>query len=109
MKKKYIIDVSTNWCGEENSYAAYAESEYELDAIAGCLAYDNFAEFDGFEAVKAELFPDVLDEDYTMDQEIEAAEVEGDYYSYTVRLVETEEEEKEFSYLDLVYDGEHIV
>ena len=108
MKKKFIIDVHTAWCGEDNSYAAYAESEYELDAIAGCLAYDNFIEFSGFEAVKAELFPE-MEEDYTDEQEIEAAEVEGDYYSYTIREAETEDELLEFSYYDVVYDGEHIV
>lgn len=108
MKKKFIIDVSTNWCGEENSYAAYAESIYELDSIGACLAYDNFAEFEGFEAVKAELFPEI-EENYTDEQEIEAAEVEADYYSYTIREVETEDEISEFAYLDLVYDREHIV
>lgn len=59
--------------------------------------------------MKAELFPDVFDEDYSDEQALEAAEEEGNYYSYIIRLVETEEEEKEFSYLDLVYDGEHIV
>ena len=28
--KRFVIEVSTNWCGEDNKYGAYAENEDEL-------------------------------------------------------------------------------
>lgn len=40
--KRFLIHVDTNWCGEEDTFRAVAESEIELWDIAEQLAYDNF-------------------------------------------------------------------
>lgn len=38
--KRFLIHVDTNWCGEEDTFRAVAESEIELWDIAEQLAYD---------------------------------------------------------------------
>lgn len=43
--KRFLIHVDTNWCGEEDTFRAVAESEIELWDIAEQLAYDNFYSF----------------------------------------------------------------
>ncbi len=42
MENKYLIHVSTNWCGMEKTYRAIADNEEELWDLAEQLAYDNF-------------------------------------------------------------------
>ena len=37
--KRFLIHVSTYWCGMDNTFRAEAESELELDEIADQLAY----------------------------------------------------------------------
>lgn len=44
--KRFLITVSTNWCGMDQEYAAMAESEWDLEDIAEQLAYDNFLDYD---------------------------------------------------------------
>lgn len=44
--KKFLIHVSTSWCGMDDTYRAEAGSEIELDDIAEQLAYDNFQSYD---------------------------------------------------------------
>lgn len=51
--KRFLIHVSTYWCGMDNTFRAEAESELELDEIADQLAYDNFQSY-GCEADIAE-------------------------------------------------------
>ena len=43
--KKFIITCDTDWCGTDNKFRALAESEEDLDDLAGGLAYDNFYSF----------------------------------------------------------------
>nr|UVX74672.1 MAG: hypothetical protein [Bacteriophage sp.] len=43
--KRFLIHADTNWCGEEDTFRAVAESEIELWDIAEQLAYDNFYSF----------------------------------------------------------------
>ena len=43
--KRFLIHVSTYWCGMDNTFRAEAESELELDEIADQLAYDNFQSY----------------------------------------------------------------
>lgn len=38
--KRFLIHVSTNWCGMDNTFRAMAESELDLYDTAGYLAYD---------------------------------------------------------------------
>lgn len=51
--KRFLIHVSTYWCGMDNTFRAEAESELELYEIAEQLAYDNFQSY-GCEADIAE-------------------------------------------------------
>lgn len=40
-KKRFIIKVTTNWCGMDNDYPALAEKESDLWEVADQLAIDN--------------------------------------------------------------------
>ena len=51
--KRFLIHVSTYWCGMDNTFRAEAESELELYEIADQLAYENFQSY-GCEADIAE-------------------------------------------------------
>ena len=59
--KRFLLEVSTNWCGEDNTYSAYAETEQELVDILSEKAYENFSDFGGFDMILEELFPEVED------------------------------------------------
>ena len=52
--KRFLIHVSTYWCGMDNTFRAEAESELELYEIAEQLAYDNFQSY-GCEADIADM------------------------------------------------------
>lgn len=103
---KYIIDVYTNWCGEDDTFCAIADSDSneDLNNIAAMLSYDNFAQFSGFTTILEELFPEVEDEEYTDEMIKEAMDIEGDYYGFTIREA-TDEELEYWEDYELVYDG----
>lgn len=44
--KRFLIHVSTSWCGMDDTFRAMAENDYELDEIADQLAYENFQFYD---------------------------------------------------------------
>lgn len=44
--KRFLIHVSTSWCGMDDTFRAMAENDYELDEIANQLAYENFQFYD---------------------------------------------------------------
>lgn len=46
MKNKYLIHVTTNWCGMDDTFRAVANNEEELYDLAEQLAYDNFESYD---------------------------------------------------------------
>lgn len=61
--KRFLIHVSTHWCGEEDTFRAVAESESDLWDLAEQLAYDNFysyghdqdiAEEEGYDEMEGE-------------------------------------------------------
>lgn len=92
--KKYLIHVSTNWCGMNNSYAIETDSKIEdLQHIAQELAFDNFSSFGCDALVMEELFPEVEEEDYTNEMWDAYNEVEGEYYSYNIEEFEGSDEE----------------
>lgn len=71
--KRWIITVSTDWCGMDNSYRAEAESDLDLNDIADNLAYDNWESYSCIEYVAEELGYDVdemtnVDWDYVQEQ-----------------------------------------
>lgn len=43
--KRFLIHVSTYWCGMDNTFRAVAESEMDLWDLAEQLAYDNFQSY----------------------------------------------------------------
>lgn len=43
--KRFLIHVSTYWCGMDDTFRAVAESEMELWDLAKQLAYDNFQSY----------------------------------------------------------------
>lgn len=68
--KKYVIKVSTSWCGMNEYYAAFAETEDELSETADELARDNFDSYGCFDLVLKDLFPDRdYDDDYTEEEQ----------------------------------------
>ena len=77
--KRFLIHVDTNWCGEEDTFRAVAESEIELWDIAEQLAYD----------------PDEMtDEDW---DEMWSRIDETAYYSFSIEECEDDEEWNEYS------------
>lgn len=62
--KKYLITVSTNWCGMDQTYRAETENKLELEEIAMQAAIDNFNDYDCWEYVAEEL-------GYTIDRMLE--------------------------------------
>lgn len=45
MMKRFLINVSTYWCGTDDIYRAEAESESDLEEVAAQLAYDNYSSY----------------------------------------------------------------
>lgn len=91
--KRFLIHVSTYWCGMDNTFRAEAESELELDEIADQLAYDNFQSY-GCEADIAEeegYDPDEM-EDSDWDKLWETVD-ESQYYDFTIEEFEGDDEE----------------
>lgn len=103
---KYMIEVYTNWCGEDNYFTAIASSDTdpELHNAAASLSYNNFSEFSGINGVLEELFPEVEDEEYTDEMVAQAADQEGEYYGYTIREI-TDDEEEYWDDYELAYDA----
>ena len=83
--KRFLIHVDTNWCGEEDTFRAVAESEIELWDIAEQLAYDNFYSFGH-------------DQDIAEDwDEMWSRIDETAYYSFSIEECEDDEEWNEYS------------
>lgn len=95
--KRFLIHVDTNWCGEEDTFRAVAESEIELWDIAEQLAYDNFYSFGHDQDIAEEegYDPDEMtDEDW---DEMRSRIDETDYYSFSIEECEDDEEWNEYS------------
>lgn len=93
--KRFLIHVSTYWCGMDNTFRAMAESELDLYDIAQDLAYDNFQSY-GCEADIAEeegYDPDEM-EDSDWDKLWETVD-ESQYYNFTIEEFEGDDEEWE--------------
>ena len=83
MSKRFLIHVSTNWCGMDQIYPAIAENESDLEELAEQLAQENFESFDLWTDVAEELGYDpneMTDEDWddVLDHSI------WDYCSYHI-------------------------
>ena len=93
--KRFLIHVDTNWCGEEDTFRAVAESEIELWDIAEQLAYDNFYSFGHDQDIAEEegYDPDEM-EDSDWDKLWETVD-ESQYYNFTIEEFEGDDEEWE--------------
>lgn len=92
--KRYLVHVSTAWCGMDNSYALETDSETNelLDDIR-MIAYDNFQSFGCDVLLMEELFPDVDTEDYTDEMWDTYNNVESEYYFYNIEEFKGSDEE----------------
>lgn len=104
---RYLIQVDTNWCGEEQTFAAYANDKSELESTAQEVAYENFNSYPGtgFDGLLSDLFPDVEDEEYTDDMIDEAGALESEYYGFSIEPWDESRDETEWDWFELIYDG----
>ena len=104
--KRYILEVSTHWCGEDQQYGVITDSECNKDLISmgEMLAYDNYSSFGGYEEVLNDLFPEGPEDgvDYSEEQHTEANEAESGYYDWG--LSEFEGTDEEFKEYELIFD-----
>ena len=99
--KKYLLHVSTAWCGEDQTYGVIKKKETDISDVCESIAYENFADFSGIEGVLESLYPD--QEEYT-DEEIEnAGEESVNYYQWNLEEF-VEDGETDFNWFELVYD-----
>lgn len=84
--KRFLIHVSTYWCGMDSTFRAVAESEIELWDLAEQLAYDNFQSY-GCES-------DIAEEDW---DELWSRVDETAYYDFTIEECEDDDEWNEYS------------
>ena len=104
--KRFLINVSTSWCGEEESYSAIADNEEDLYDVADELAYENFSEFGGREKLSEELYPDldITDDDAIEEADIQIDEVEHEHYFSNIEEWDESRPEEEWDSYELVYD-----
>lgn len=91
--KRYLIHVSTSWCGMDQTYPALAESEQDLWDVAEELAYENFANFGLWEDIAEEYGynpSEMTDEEWDILQS--SVDDSGYYSSYVEEFDGTEEE-----------------
>lgn len=93
--KRFLIHVSTSWCGMDNTFRAIAESELELNEIANQLSYDNFQSYGCEDDIAEEegYDPDEM-EDLDWDKLWETVD-ESQYYNFTIEEFEGDDEEWE--------------
>ena len=92
--KRYLIHLSTAWCGMDNSYSLETDSEfYELYDDVRMAAYENFQSFGCDEYVMEELFPGVSWDDYTDEMRDIYNDSESKYYFYDIEEFEGSDEE----------------
>lgn len=92
---KYLIIVSTNWCGMEQTYRAEADSEIELWDIANQLAYENFQDYSCGNYIAEEYGydpEDMTEEDW---DELWSQTEECGYYSFHIEEFDGDDKEWE--------------
>ena len=90
---RYLIHVSTNWCGMDDVFRAIAESKDDLHDIAQELAYDNFESYNLWEEIARE---EGYDPETMTEEEWDRLRDETDrfnYYGYNIEEFTGSEEE----------------
>lgn len=82
--KRFLIHVSTYWCGMDDTFRAVAESEMELWDLAKQLAYDNFQSYSCENDIAEEegYDPDEMEESDW--DELWSRVDESTYYSFSI-------------------------
>lgn len=91
---RFLIHVTTAWCGMDQDYAAIADCENDLENVAELAAYDNFNDFDCLQQIM---------EDEGIDEDA-AIEIEHEYYGYSIEEWDEERPEKEWDWYELRWD-----
>jgi hypothetical protein len=102
--KRFLITVDTNWYGMKEEYGAYAKSEEELLDLAQELAYENFYQYDCYELLLDEHFPDR--EEVTDEMNDTIADIESDYYWFNIE--EYIGDDEDWGYLKIIYDSRQL-
>lgn len=89
--KRFLIHVSTNWCGMDDTFRAVADNKFSLYDIGEQLAYDNFDSYGCYTLIAEEwgYDPDEMEE-ADWDELWEKTE-EADYYSFYIEEFEGDE------------------
>lgn len=89
--KRFLIHVSTYWCGMDNTFRAVAESEMDLWDLAEQLAYDNFQSYSCENDIAEEegYDPDEMEESDW--DELWSRVDETTYYNFTIEECEDDE------------------
>lgn len=95
--KRFLIHVSTYWCGMDDTFRAVAESEMGLWDLAEQLAYDNFQSYSCENDIAEEegYDPDEMEESDW--DELWSRVDESTYYSFSIEECEDDEEWNEYS------------
>ena len=91
--KRFVIHVSTDWCGTDDDYPAMAEDESDLWDLAAELAYDNFQSYDLWSDIAAEYGYDtdeMTSEDW---DELQSKVNEAEYYNSYIEEFDGDEED----------------
>lgn len=107
--KRYLIHVSTNWCGMDQKYPALAESEQDLWDVAEELAYENFANFGLWEDIAEEHGynpSEMTDEEWDI---LQSSVDDSDYYSSYVEEFDGTEEEWNLYAKDGIYGPKGLI
>lgn len=91
--ERFLIHVSTNWCGMDNTFRATAENECDLYEIAEQLAYENFQSYECDDYIAEEEGYNLDEmEDSDWDKLWETVD-ESQYYNFTIEEFEDDNEE----------------
>lgn len=93
--ERFLIHVSTNWCGMNDTFRAIAENECDLYDIAERLAYENFQSYkcDDYIAEEEGYDPDEMEElDWN---ELYETVDESQYYDFDIEKFEGDDKEWE--------------
>lgn len=66
---RFLIHVSTNWCGMDDTVRAIADNEEDLYDLAEQLAYDNFESYNLWEEIDESNYYGYSIEEFTGDDE----------------------------------------
>lgn len=102
--RRFLIHVSTNWCGMDQDYPAIAEHESDLWDLAEELAYENFTNFGLWDDIAEEhgYSPsEMTDEEW---DNLQSSVDDTDYYSSYVEEFEGDDNE----WNDLVHDAGQV-